>query len=242
MAGLLDTNNGTTMSVGPASSPDASASPPAATPTPDSGQDQASDTDEDGQQPNVTPEEQQQYDQFVTNGLHVIYGANAPQDQGEQDQTGQAAPTARPDILNRLKEGADPIEALAHTTAWLVTMLETSAEKNGHQLDDAVVLHGGQAMLQELAEVADAAKIHDYSEKEMEGAWYKGLDLYRETATKQGRIDPEQLKQQFNEIQQADSQGRMGDVLPQLGGQSGGQTPTPPTAAPQASPAGNQGG
>lgn len=218
MAGLLGSGGaggGTTMKVGPASPSPAPGGQPDAS--------RIDDSDEQGQQPNVTPEEQAQYDAFVNNGLKVIYGA-------DPNAEGGGEPGARPDILNRLKESSDPLENLANTTVWLVTMLETSAEKGGTQLDDAVVMHGGKAMLEELAEVAEAANIHDYSEKEMEGAWYRGLDLYRETATQDGRVDPETLKQQFGEIQTADEQGRMGDVLPQLGTEADGKTPTPPQA------------
>lgn len=215
MAGLLGSASG------PMTTNSAPAQPAAVTQTPPGTAPAAPDeSDEDGEMPNVTPEEQAQYEAFVNNGLEVIYGKG----EGESGEPG-----AREDILNRLRESSDPIENLANTTVWLVTMLETSAESGGVQLDDAVVMHGGKAMLEELAEVAEAANIHDYSEKEMEGAWYRGLDLYRETATEQGRIDPDMLKQQFGEIEEADRQGRMGDVLPQLGSEADGKVPTPPT-------------
>lgn len=164
-------------------------------------------SDEDAPEPNVTPEEQAQYEQFVNNGLEVIYGG---------DEKGE--PGARPDILARLKESSDPVENLANTAVWLTTMLETSAEQGNARLDDAVVFHGGRALLEELAEVAQAAAIHDYQPKEMEAAWYRGLDLYRETATDQGRIDPAALKEQFAAIEQADRQGQMDELLPQLKG------------------------
>lgn len=213
MAGLLDTAAQPAPGTAPATPSAQPAAPPASDPS------RVDDSDEDGEQPNVTPEEQAQYDSFVNNGLKVIYGKGENPDE---------EPGARPDILNRLKESSDPLENLANTTVWLVTMLETSAEKGGTQLDDGVIMHGGKAILEELAEVSEAAGIHDYSEKEMEGAWYKGLDLYRETATQDGRVDPDQLKQQFGEIEEADKQGRMGDLLPQLGSQSDGKVPPKP--------------
>lgn len=173
--------------------------------------------DDDEGEPNVSPEEQEAYEQFVANGMEVLYG-------GEE-------PGVRPDILQRLRESSDPLENLANTSVWLTTMLETSAESNGAQLDDAVVFHGGRAMFEELIEIADAAKIHDYQEKEIEGAWYRALDLYRETATEQGRIDPEALKEQFNTIEEADRQGRMGDVLPGLSSEAApGKAPAAPAA------------
>lgn len=161
--------------------------------------------DDDEGPPNVSPEEQASYEEFVNNALLVIHGG------GENGEKG-----VKPDILNRLRASDDPLDNLANTAAWLTTMIETSAEKNGAQLDDAVVFHGGRAIFEELAEVAEAAAIYDYSEKELEGAWYRALDLYRETATEQGRFDPDQAKADFQEIEQADRQGRMGDVLPAL--------------------------
>jgi hypothetical protein len=154
--------------------------------------------DEEGME-QASPEEQAQYDQFVTNGMQVIY----------DEKEG-----VRADILARLKESSDPKENLANTTAWLVTMLETSAEKNGAQIDDAVVMHAGKELMEQLADVCQAANIHDFSDKDMEGAWYRGLDLYRETATQDGRVNPDQLKEQFGEIERADQEGRLNQLLP----------------------------
>lgn len=158
--------------------------------------------DGDGQ-PNVSPEEQAQYDKFVRNGLEIIY----PQGEGAQ---------VSPQVIQQLKGGDDPIENLANTAVHLTIAVEDSAEQGGVQLDDAVVMHGGIAILEELAEVAEAAKIHDYSEDELQGATYRAMDLYREIGEQSGRVDPNALKQQFGEIVDADKRGDVRSVLPQL--------------------------
>jgi hypothetical protein len=182
--------------------------------------------DESEEQPNASPEEQKAYETFVTNGLQAIYSG------GEGD-----AASVRPDILEELRQGDNFIANLANATVKLVVMLQSSAKKANHQIDDAVLMHGAQALLEELAEVSDAAKIHTFTEKEIEAAWYKGLDLWRSTGQQSGDINADQLKGEFQQIQQADQQGRMGDVLPQLGSQAGGKTPPTPADMPE-----NQGG
>jgi hypothetical protein len=152
---------------------------------------------------NVSPEEQAQYDKFVRNGLEVIYP------KGEDAQVS-------PQIMQQLQGGDDPIENLANTAVHLTVAVEESAEQGGVQLDDAVVMHGGIALLEELAEVAEAAKVHDYSEDELQAATYRAMDLYREIGEQNGRVDPDALKQQFGEIVDADKRGDVQSVLPQI--------------------------
>lgn len=175
-------------------------------------------SDEGDRAPNVSPEEQQAYDTFVENGMDLIYGQQGQN--GEPDPAGHDGKGARPDILNRLKEASDPIENLANTSVWLVTNLETSAAQakapwtQDDDMRSDIVMHGGQALMEELADVSQAAGIHDYSDKEMQGSWYKALDLYRETATQSGQLNADSLKQQFGDIQKADQQGQLGQLLP----------------------------
>jgi hypothetical protein len=199
---------------------DAPGAQPVPPPAPAGGADD-SDGDETDAQPNVTPEEQQQYDGFVMNGLQTIYSGGA-----------DGKPGVRPDILEQLGQGDDFIGNLANASVKLVVMLQSSAKKAGHPIDDAVLMHGGQALLEELATVADAAKIHTFTDKETEGAWYKALDLWRSTGQQSGDLNADQLKGEFNDIQTADKQGRMGDVLPQLGSMAGGKAPPSPSDMP----------
>lgn len=156
---------------------------------------------------NVTPEEQAEYEQFVQNSFRLIYS---------EDQQ------VRPEILQALQaaqggEANSAILALAQTTVTIVEQLDTSAREAGKPVSDAVLYHGGLAVVEELAEVAEAAQIHDYSEEDMTGAFSQAIDMYRPKLIESGRTSEDELKAGFAEIQQADEQGQMGQLLPGLG-------------------------
>lgn len=134
------------------------------------------------EQPNVTPEEQAAYDQFVNNGMQLMY-------QGEQ---------VAPAILNHLQgkwddiapmlgelpqdEGnldpSNPIDGLAVATVGIVLALEASAAEAGKELDPAVVFHGGAEIAEQLVEVAETAGIHEFSPEDMEGGANRAALLY----------------------------------------------------------------
>src|SRR5436309_1133861 len=120
--------------------------------------------EDEEQQPNVTPEEQAQYDQFVKNGMSILYTEDGK---------------IPPEVLNRLSRGK-PAAALAQTGVWLVSMLENSAKQSGKQIDPAVLMHGGKELFEQLATISQTAHIHRFDQKELDGAWYSALDMYRE--------------------------------------------------------------
>jgi hypothetical protein len=76
-----------------------------------------------------------------------------------------------------------------------------------------VILHGGKELLEELANLADEAGIHDFSQNELNRAFLIGMDLWRESASSAGLIDVEQLKAEFAEIRTADAEGRLGALF-----------------------------
>lgn len=171
----------------------------------------------DEEQGNVSPEEQAQYDQFMENALTLIYVQG--QDGGE----------VRPEILQALQvqpeEGAPQegtpnpaVLALAQTTVTIVSQLDDSAREAGQPVTDDVLYHGGLAVTEELAEVADAAKLYDYTEEDIAGAFAQAVDMYREKAIADGRTDKQTLEGQFNEVNQAEAAGQLDSVLPGLGG------------------------
>ena len=157
--------------------------------------------DENEPQPNVTPEEQARYDQFVNNALKVIY----PGGEGEG---------VAPSVIRALKGSDDPITNLATAAVSLITSLRDSAKKAGQPVPDDILFHGGIAVIEELAEVAEAGKIHGYSEEDREYAFYRALDIYRAAGEKTGDVDKEALTHEWGRIVEADRQGRLGEVLP----------------------------
>jgi hypothetical protein len=168
------------------------------------------------EQSNVTPEEQAEYDKFVTNGHEIIYPANAE---------GQVDPKIMEHLHGQFDEQAtqlfaeaqpaftpgSPVENLAGTLTLLVIALESSAGSAGKQLDPAVVYHGGSELLLELDEISAAAKMHDYSQKELDGAAYRAVDLWRVGSP---NANPEEMAGEFEQIKQADQQGNLGQLLP----------------------------
>lgn len=162
---------------------------------------------------NVTPEEQAEYEQIMGNALKVIYP------EGGDDPS--------PNVLQALKGSDNPIVNLANAAVIIVRGLRDSAEKSGEverwneiaaQGDladfDGILFHVGSDVVNELAELSEAAKIHDYSEEEAENAFYIALDMYREQAKDAGQIDEEGLKQGWAEVSQANEEGRLGELLP----------------------------
>jgi hypothetical protein len=150
------------------------------------GGDQSQQDDSGDPQPNVSPEEQAQYDEFVTNGMQLIYQ--------KQGGTVQVAPAVLAQLKGDWKgvEGSlgqvpqeekpldpkSPIDCLAVATVALVLSLEASATGAGKQLDPAVTFHGGAEILEQLADIDNAAGIHDFSDDEMTGAAHRTAMLY----------------------------------------------------------------
>jgi len=150
------------------------------------------------EQLNVSPEEQAQYDQFVNNGLSLIYDEKT-----------------MPHIIKTLSAG-DPVEGLASAVVLVVTRLQDSAEKAGRKIGPDVLMHGGKELLEDLANLAGKAKIHDYNDDELQGAMFRALDLFREMQMKQGKIDKSAVERDMNMLVEADKSGRLAKNNPGL--------------------------
>lgn len=163
----------------------------------------------------ASPEEQAAYEQFVKNGLELIYPAGEEAAVAPQiiaDLKGEFSP----DVAAMFEKAEPalapgPIDNLAVTTVTVILMLEGSAAEAGKPINHEIEYAAGSEIMGELATVAQAAGIHDYSDKEMEGAWYRGVDLWRVSSP---AADQEALSQEFGQVVQADREGRLGEVLP----------------------------
>lgn len=168
------------------------------------------DGDED---PNVTPEEQKAYEDFVADGLLLIYegGQVRPSILELLDED----PTDLIEILGDVGdlEKFSPVVALAATAVVIVLELVRRAGEN--RPDDAIIMHGGKEILEDLANLAEEAKIHDFTPEELNRAWLMGMDLWREAAAAEGLIDTEQLKAEFAAIKEADARGEFGGDVPE---------------------------
>lgn len=164
--------------------------------TPD--QENGADDSSEGEQ--ATPEEQQQYDEFVNNCYNAIYTEDNP-------------PKVQPSILQGLANKSDPITGLADTSAAVVHGVVANAAKNGVKIDPSIILHGGMQVIADLVKVAKLAKIYNYTPKEQEAATYRAVDMYRQM---QGN-DPQAqqaAQQDLSTMQQANASGNLDSVLP----------------------------
>lgn len=177
--------------------------------------------DEEGLQPNVSPDEQQEYEEFVLSGMALIY------QKGESDDSAQV----RPGILKLLDDDpsdlkgilkADelqqfsPLVAIAATTVIVVVEIQQLAKDE--KPSDAVVMHGGAAILEELAEIWMRRNKQNLGEDDVHKALSMAADIYREVAADAGLIDLNALKDQFASLVKADKEGRLAEVSPDLAG------------------------
>ena len=146
---------------------------------------------------NVSPEEQRAYEDFVSNGMTVIYDEKA-----------------MPALLQAMASASNPIEGLANALVIVVSKLDTSAKRNNVQIDGEIMMHGATEIAEGLVELAEAAQIHEYTEQDMEAAYYAAVDKYRDTKQKNGELDEEGLTQDFRAMQQANEQGALDQMVP----------------------------
>lgn len=151
----------------------------------------------DEEQPNVSPEEQEQYDQFVTNGMSLIHSEES-----------------MPQVLETLKGDGNPVEGLSHALVAVVTRLEQSAEEAGTPVEGDIKMHGGEALRDQLVELAEAAGIHEYTPDEVETAFFMACDQYREMKQQDGSLPVDELSQDMNELVAADKEGRLDEIAP----------------------------
>ena len=145
------------------------------------------------------PEEQRAYETFVGNALNVIY------------RDDKVAPA----ILRSLEGDGNPREGLADTAANVVKRLIDSAVDNGGGgLTGDVVMHGGLAIVEDLAEVQREAGIADLSEEEIEGAYYRAADRVREALQKDGTLDGAPFWEDMRAMVRANEAGNLDDVVP----------------------------
>lgn len=147
----------------------------------------------DEETPNVSPEEQAQYDQFVDNCYKMIYSAQG-----------------FPKIMERLTASNNPIEGLATAVSSVVFRAADSARKAGFDISPDVLFHGGFEVLNDLADTARKVGVHEYTDQEVQDAWYAGLDMYL-------KQDPGQQQQAQADLQQlieADKAGQLDQLVP----------------------------
>lgn len=168
---------------------------------------------DDPRQP-ASEEEQAAYQAYVEAGIEVIMTEDGqPEDwvlgllRGEYDENAQKRFAKADPPLRPLDKA--PVDALAVATISVLLEIEDIAGQGGAELADEIVYNGGAEIMSVMAEASEAAGIHDYSEDDLEVAFYRAVDLYRITSS---RIDPENLKKEFGAFVAAEQGG--GETTP----------------------------
>jgi len=133
----------------------------------------------------ASPEEQAQYEKMINNAMKTIHGKQSDQ------------------LLERLAQG-EPEEAIADVAVGLVIKLYESAEQSGSPLSEAVLMTGGEEIINEIINLGIVAGIYDFDEAEGEEiqqeAWFIALDKFGRFINQTGKIDSQGLEQGAQEV------------------------------------------
>lgn len=196
-------------------------SPPAA--APESG---AAPSTDGEREPNVTPEEQEIYSQFVNNCREVIYP------KGEDGQV-------NPKVVENLKATDNPVDNLASALVEVISQVMSSAEAAkapwtaDPQMESDIAMGAGEELMDDLVQIAQGMKIHDYTQDEINGAATAAIQLYGEQMEALGKTDKDQLSAQFGDIMKSKENGTLGQLLPGVADEEAGEPADMPEQEPQ---------
>lgn len=148
----------------------------------------------------ASPEEQRMYEQFVENGMKIMY-----------------SPETRKTVKENLAGAGNPIEGFARTLVLIVSRVHDSAKQAGKEIPGDVIYNAAEELMDLLIEYAGEARIATLTDEQTEQAWYLALDMYRAKMEQNGEIDPAVFEEDMAEISQAESEGRLDEVLPGIG-------------------------
>ncbi len=164
--------------------------------------------DDDDEEPNVTDEEQAAYQAFIEASFELIY-ADGKVNPGiiamlDDDPSDLIAVLGE---IPEIEERFSPIVALAAASV-MVTM--EVIRRSPERPDDSIIMHGGRAILEDLAQLATT----DFEQDELNQALMHAVDIYRSAAAQEGMIDEQQAQDAFAELLNAQEEGREDEVVP----------------------------
>jgi hypothetical protein len=149
----------------------------------------------------ASPEEQKLYDDVVTRAYSLIFDV----DKGE----------VRPQILEGLKGGDDPKEALAQTAATVFFRVLQAAAQAGQEIPPDVEENAGKEVFEKLAEIASAVGPMDFMQDDdaFQGAFFLAVDELRQQKQAAGMIDQQAAQGDFQDLAAADQDGRLAQIM-----------------------------
>lgn len=172
----------------------------------DSGSDDDSDGDggdaSGGDSPNVTPQEQQQYDLVVVAALGIVYAKGAPQM-----------------IVSKLKsfaqQGPDGIASgIGNTTAMVLISVKTAFQKQGRAIPPDVMFGAGKEVVAAILEIAATAGLCKANDPDvLKKAAFSAVHDYGTWELKTGQLGPQERAQAQQSMSQIRGQPG-GDAAP----------------------------
>lgn len=118
----------------------------------------------DGEQPNVSPEEQAAYDSVVTHAMNMIYGERSFQQ-----------------VMKMIQSAGDPAEGVAQAAVMILSRIYESSRQQGQPISDDVMMAAGEEVIALLFELIEEAGLGEASEDAVFTATTRALQLWAET-------------------------------------------------------------
>ena len=134
----------------------------------------------------ATPQNQEQFDIFIANGVNIIH---------EQKTTDA--------ILNQIQKNPDPVDAIAKATLMVINRLEDSALSNGVKVEDSVKIAGANQLMGEIINLTESAGMKPLVDEQKYQAFSLAVSMYLDRSVKSGKMTKEQLVQMGQEAQQS---------------------------------------
>jgi hypothetical protein len=131
--------------------------------------------------PNVTADEQRQYDTVVTLAMHMMFDPHGIQV-----------------LVQKLQAGKDNISgAIGHTAAMIMQSVRATVMQQGKEISDDVLYAAGQEVIGDLCDIAVGAKIMPNSmvQKVASAALFEGMRVWGATMANRGDITPDVQQQ-----------------------------------------------
>lgn len=131
-----------------------------------------------------------------------------PEPAGQMEPPGHSEAREMPQMEQQepMRPGAQPMQQ------------EQTPPEDDEFSAEAVLMAGGKSVVEELVTISEAAKLHDFSQEDMDGAFYRAVDLFRVVMTKLNPQMIEQLGTQFDQVIEANNSGTLNKILPGLPG------------------------
>tara|TARA_R110000737_G_scaffold279417_2_gene286111 strand:+ start:217 stop:885 length:669 start_codon:yes stop_codon:yes gene_type:complete len=143
-------------------------------------------------EPNVTPEEQEEYEMVVDNAYKLLYS--------NVETT-----------LENMSQG-DIVTGMANTVANVFSRISDTAKRDGVKFTDGVLLAAAGEIMEDMADLVTETGIDEPTPEQMESAMYGAVEQYREMQQK--NVNPEEAVGEFMQLRDAEKNGTLEELAP----------------------------